>query len=122
MCDERTYDLIFSMYDDVIKATRGFSSCTASTDEVYYAGICAKCGKPYTPENRSLRWIEFAQRARDFSRRETGRCWLGRIPGAACPHRLLPPDLINGLCRKTRAASGRKEARHSRPDLYPHAG
>ena len=98
MCDERTYDLIFSMYDDVIKATRGVQFLHASTDEVYYAGICAKCGKPYTPENRSLRWIEFAQRARDFlaSRNRTMLAWV-EYPVLPAHIGLLPPDLINGV-------------------------
>ena len=66
LCDPRTYDLIFSMYDDVIKATRGVGYFFVSTDEVYYAGIEAACAKPYNEENRSLAWVEFVRRARDF--------------------------------------------------------
>jgi len=98
MCDERTYDLIFAMYDDVIKATRGVQYLHASTDEVYYAGICAKCGKPYNPENRSLRWVEFAQRAHDFleSRHRTMLAWV-EYPVLPDHISLLPPDLINGV-------------------------
>jgi hexosaminidase len=98
MCDERAYDLIFAMYDDVIKATRGVQYLHASTDEVYYAGICAKCGKPYNPENRSLKWIEFAQRAHDFlaSRNLTMLAWV-EYPVLTAHIDLLPPDLINGV-------------------------
>jgi len=98
MCDERAYDLIFSMYDDVIKATRGVQYLHASTDEVYYAGICAKCSKPYNPENRSLKWVEFAQRAHDFlkSRNRTMLAWV-EYPVLPAHIGLLPPDLINGV-------------------------
>ena len=46
MCDEEAYKLIFQMYDDVIKATRGVDYLYVSTDEVYYAGICSKCREP----------------------------------------------------------------------------
>jgi hypothetical protein len=98
MCDERTYDLIFAMYDDVIKATRGVQYLHASTDEVYYAGICARCGKPYNPENRSLKWVEFAQRAHDFlkSRNRSMLAWV-EYPVFPAHIGLLPPDLINGV-------------------------
>jgi hexosaminidase len=98
MCDDRTYDLIFSMYDDAIKATRGVQYLHASTDEVYYAGICAKCGKPYNPENRSLKWVEFAQKAHDFlkSRHRTMLAWV-EYPVLPAHIALLPPDLINGV-------------------------
>src|SRR5204863_8705154 len=64
LCDPRTYDLIFSMYDDVVKATQGVKYFFVSTDEVYYAGIEGTC-RPYTPENRSLAWAEFVKGARD---------------------------------------------------------
>ncbi|MCX6625928.1 MAG: beta-N-acetylhexosaminidase, partial [Acidobacteria bacterium] len=55
-CDPRTYELIFSMYDDLIKATKGVDSFFVSTDGVYYAGKCDKCKAPYNPENSSLEW------------------------------------------------------------------
>jgi len=98
LCDERTYQLIFSMYDDVIKATQGVEYFHVSTDEVYYAGICAKCDKPYNPENRSLRWIEFANRAHDFlsARRRRMLAWV-EYPVLPQHIRLLPPDLINAV-------------------------
>ena len=66
LCDEESYKLIFQMYDDVIKATKGVDYLFVSTDEVYYAGICAKCDKENTKEFRSLKWVEFVRRARDF--------------------------------------------------------
>ncbi len=98
LCDERTYQLIFSMYDDVIKATQGVEYFHASTDEVYYAGICAKCDKPYNRENRSLRWIEFANRAHDFlsTHRRRMLAWV-EYPVLPEHIRLLPPDLINAV-------------------------
>src|SRR5215510_10129536 len=68
LCDPRTYDLIFSMYDDAIKASRGVQFLFVSTDEVYYAGIDGKCKEPYNPVNRSLMWVEFVQKARDFAK------------------------------------------------------
>ena len=98
MCDPRTYDLIFSMYDDAIKATKGVQYFFVSTDEVYYAGICAKCGKPYNPENRSLRWVEFVQKARDFlaQRNRQMLAWV-EYPFLMEHTRLLPPDVIDGV-------------------------
>ena len=98
LCDERTYQLIFSMFDDVIKATQGVQYFHVSTDEVYYAGICAKCDKPYNPENRSLKWIEFARRAHEFlkSRGRTMLAWV-EYPVITRHIPLLPSDLINGV-------------------------
>ncbi len=98
LCDERTYQLIFSMFDDVIKATQGVEYFHVSTDEVYYAGICAKCDKPYNRENRSLRWIEFANRAHNFlsARRRRMLAWV-EYPVLPEHIRLLPPDLINAV-------------------------
>ncbi len=98
LCDERTYQLIFSMYDDVIKATQGVQYFHVSTDEVYYAGICASCDRPYNPENRSLRWVEFAQRAHRFLQGH-GRTMLAWVEYPLLTRHipLLPPDLINGV-------------------------
>jgi hexosaminidase len=98
LCDERTYDLIFSMYDDLIKATQGVNYFFVSTDEVYYAGICAKCDKPYNPENRSLKWVEFAQRAHEFLARR-GRKMLAWVEYPLLTEHigLLPADIINGV-------------------------
>ncbi len=98
LCDEETYELIFSMYDDVIQATQGVDYFLVSTDELYYAGICEKCEKPYNPENRSLIWVDFARRARDFLH-ERGRrmiCWV-EYPLLPEHISLLPPDIIDGV-------------------------
>ncbi len=98
MCDPRTYDLIFSMYDDLIKATKGVQYFFVSTDEVYYAGICGKCDKPYNPENRSLKWVEFVQRARDFLAQRNRRmlAWV-EYPFLLEHTKLLPKDVIDGV-------------------------
>ena len=98
LCDEESYKLIFQMYDDVIKATKGVDYLYVSTDEVYYAGICAKCDKPYTPENRSLKWVEFVRRARDFAASRGRRILVwAEYPLLAEHVRMLPPDIIDGV-------------------------
>jgi hypothetical protein len=98
LCDPRTYDLIFSMYDDAVKASRGVDYLFASTDEVYYAGIESLCAKPYNPENRSLQWVEFVQKARDFLK-PRGRRMLVWAEYPLFPEhvKLLPPDIIDGV-------------------------
>jgi hypothetical protein len=98
LCDPRSYDLIFSMYDDLIKATRGIDYFFVSTDEVYYAGICAKCSKPYNPENRSLQWADFARRAHDFLKTRNRRmlAWV-EYPFLKQHTTLLPKDIIDGI-------------------------
>jgi hypothetical protein len=98
LCDEESYRLIFQMYDDVIKATKGVDYLFVSTDEVYYAGICAKCDQPYTPENRSLKWVEFVRRARDFAASRGRRILVWAEYPLLPEHvRLLPPDIIDGV-------------------------
>ncbi|MGE0128292.1 MAG: beta-N-acetylhexosaminidase [Blastocatellales bacterium] len=98
LCDEESYKLIFQMYDDVIKATKGVDYLYVSTDEVYYAGICAKCGKPYTDENRSLKWIEFVRRARDFAASRGRRILVWAEYPLLPEHvRMIPPDVIDGI-------------------------
>lgn len=98
LCDPRTYDLIFSMYDDVIKATKGVDYFYVSTDEVYYAGICAKCSKPYNEENRSLQWVEFVRRAHEHLAKRGRRMliWL-EYPVLPQHVKLIPPDIIDGV-------------------------
>ena len=98
LCDDRSYDLIFSMYDDAIKASKGVDYFFVSTDEVYYAGIDKKCGKPYNPVNRSLKWVEFVQRAHDFLAKRGRKMFIwGEYPLLAEHVKMLPPDLINGV-------------------------
>ena len=97
-CDPRTEELIFSMYDDVIQATQGVDCFFVSTDEVYYAGMCAKCTRPYNPENRSLAWVEFVQKAHKFLQ-QRGRQMFAWVEYPFMPQHteLLPPDLIDGV-------------------------
>ena len=98
LCNEESYKLIFQMYDDVIKATRGVDYFFVSTDEIYYAGIGAKCPQPYTAERHSLKWIEFARRARDFlaTRQRKMLAWV-EYPVLPEHVRMLPPDIIDGV-------------------------
>jgi hypothetical protein len=102
LCDEESYKLIFQMYDDVIRATKGVDYLFVSTDEVYYAGACAKCDKPYTPENRSLNWVEFVRRARDFAASRGRRILVwAEYPLLAEHVKMIPPDVIDGVIGET---------------------
>lgn len=98
MCDPEAINLIFDMYQDMIDATPGVDYFLVSTDEVYYAGICDKCKRPYNPENRSLAWAEFAITAHDWLAKRGRRmiAWV-EYPLLAKDIALLPPDLINGV-------------------------
>ena len=98
MCDPQSRELIFSMYDDVIRATKGVEYLFGSTDEVYYAGIESQCRRPYNPENRSLAWVEFVRQARDFVN-SRGRRMLVWAEYPLLPEhvKLLPPDIIDGV-------------------------
>lgn len=96
-CDPRSYDLIFSMYDDVIKATKGVDYLFVSTDEVYYAGICSKCPRPYTPENRSLQFAEFVNKAHDFLAKRNRKMLIwAEFPLLPEHVKLLPSGIIDG--------------------------
>jgi len=98
LCDEESYKLIFQMYDDVIKATKSVDYLFVSTDEVYYADICAKCDKPNTPENRSLKWVEFVRRARDFAASRGRRILVWAEYPLLPEHvKMIPPDVIDGV-------------------------
>jgi hexosaminidase len=96
-CDPRTYDLLFSMYDDAIQATKGVDYFFVSTDEVYYAGLCEKCSRSYNPVNRSLEFVDFVQKAHDYLARR-GRKMLIWAEFPLLPEhvQLLPRDLIDG--------------------------
>ena len=98
MCDPEAINLIFDMYQDMIDATPGVDYFLVSTDEVYYAGMCEKCDRPYNPENRSLAWAEFAVKARDWLAKRNRRmiAWV-EYPLQAKDIALLPSDLINGV-------------------------
>ncbi len=97
LCDPRTYELIFSMYDDLINATKGVNYFYVSTDEVYYAGIEGTC-RPYNEENRSLMWAEFVQKAHDHlkKRGRTMLIWM-EYPLLAKHVELIPADIIDGV-------------------------
>jgi hexosaminidase len=110
LCDEESYKLIFQMYDDVIKATKGVDYLYVSTDEVYYAGVCAKCDKPETEENRSLKWVEFVKRARDFAASRGRRILVwGEYPLLPEHVRMLPPDVIDGVMGEEEYLKGENE-------------
>lgn len=98
LCDPRTYDLIFSMYDDVIKATKGVDYFYVSTDEVYYAGIGDRCTVPYNEENRSLKWVEFVKRAHEHLSKQGRRMLIWAEYPLLPEHvKMLPPDIIDGV-------------------------
>src|SRR5262245_23736384 len=102
MCDEESYKLIFQMYDDVINATKGVNYLFVSTDEVYYAGACSKCDKPYNPENRSLKWVDYVRRARDFAASRGRRILVWAEYPLLPEHvKMLPPDIIDGAIGET---------------------
>lgn len=95
--DQRTCDLIFSMYDDAIAATRGVDYLFVSTDEVYYAGIEGTC-RPYTPENRSLAWVEYVRRAHEHLAKQGRRMLIwAEYPLLPQHVSLIPPDVIDGI-------------------------
>ncbi len=98
MCDPAVNELIFSMYEDVIRATPGVEQLFVSTDEVYYAGICAKCTRPYNPTNRSLQWIDFVQKAHAFlaGKNRQMLAWV-EYPFLIEHVTMLPKGLINGI-------------------------
>ena len=104
MCDDEAVNLIFDMYQDMIDATPGVDYFLVSTDEVYYAGICDKCARPYNPENRSLAWAEFAVKAHDWLAKRNRRmiAWV-EYPLQAEDIALLPSSLINGVMGRNKS-------------------
>ncbi len=104
MCNPQAIDLIFDMYQDLIDATPGVDYFLVSTDEVYYAGICDQCSKPYNPENRSAAWAEFAVKAHDWLAKRNRRmiAWV-EYPLKAKDIALLPSDLIDGVMGNDKA-------------------
>ena len=104
MCNPEAINLIFDMYQDMIEATPGVDYFLVSTDEIYYAGICNKCTRPYNPENRSLAWAEFAVKAHDWLAKRGRRmiAWV-EYPLHSKDIALLPPDLINGVMGSNKA-------------------
>ena len=108
LCDERSFDLIFDMYQDIIDATKGIDYFFVSTDEIYYAGICDKCKPPYrwedlktySSESRSLTWVEFANRAHDFLKTKERKmlAWV-EFPLLAQDVSKLPATIIDCIQR-----------------------
>ncbi|MCZ2154456.1 MAG: beta-N-acetylhexosaminidase [Bryobacterales bacterium] len=97
-CDQRALDLIFQMYDDVIKATKGVDYLFVSTDENYYAGNDPRCARPYNPENRSLAWAEFVQKAHAHLKARGRRMLIwAEYPLLAQHLKTLPSDIIDGV-------------------------
>jgi len=98
MDDPEARRLIFDMYDDLCRATQGVKYFHVSTDEVYYAGICERYRKPYTPENRSLTWVDFVRAAHEHLARQGRRILIwAEFPLLAEHVALLPPDIIDGI-------------------------
>lgn len=94
--DERSYELIFSMYEDIISATQGVKYFYVSMNEFYYPGICEKGGKPYNLVNRSLYWVEFVNRAHEFLTTHDRRMMCKVSYPLLTEHvKLLPSDLID---------------------------
>jgi hypothetical protein len=104
MCNPEAINLIFDMYQDMIDATPGVDYFLVSTDEIYYAGICNKCTRPYNPENRSLAWAEYAVKAHDWLAKRGRRmiAWV-EYPLLSRDIAFLPPDLINGVMGSNKA-------------------
>jgi hypothetical protein len=98
LCDEAAIQLILEMYQDMIDATPGVKYFHVSTDEVYFAGICEKCEKPFNDENRSQAWVDFVNRVHPWLA-ERGRTMLAWVewPLKAEDISQLPPDLIDGV-------------------------
>ena len=87
MCDEEAMKLIFDMYQDMIDATPGVDYFFASTDEVYYAGICDKCKAEYNDDYRSQAWVDYLKRVNRWMSKR------GRRVLAWVEYPLLPKDI-----------------------------
>jgi hexosaminidase len=98
MEDPAVLKLIFEMYGDLCDATPGVECFHVSTDEVYYAGICERYRKPYNPENRSLTFVEFVNRAHEFLRSRGRRMIVwAEFPLLAKHVEMLPEGIIDGI-------------------------
>ncbi len=98
MCDEEAIQLIFDLYQDMIDATPGVDYFLASTDEVYFAGICDKCINEYNEKNRSQAWVDFVVRTNEWMK-ERGRTMISWIEDPLLPEDIhkLPSDMIDGV-------------------------
>lgn len=98
MCDEEAIQLIFDLYQDMIKATPGVDYFLVSTDEIYFAGICEKCEEEFNDQNRSQAWVDFANRANEFML-EQNRRMISWIEFPLLPEDIhkLPSTMIDGV-------------------------
>jgi hexosaminidase len=98
MCDEEAIRLIQDMYQDMIDATPGVEYFLVSTDEVYYAGLCEKCDKPYNEKNRSQAWVDYVNRMNKWMSAH-GRRMISWVEYPLLPEDIhkLPSDLIDGV-------------------------
>ena len=103
MCDEEAMELIFDMYQDMIDATPGVDYFLASTDEMYYAGICDKCKDEYNDENRSQIWVDYLNRVNQWMN-ERGRRVLAWVEYPLLPKDIpqLPDNVIDGIMNKNK--------------------
>jgi len=100
LCNDKTYKLIFSLYQDILNATKGVDYFLVSTDELYYAGICDMCKRPYNDRNRSLAWVDFANKAHDWLAKRDRKmiAWV-EWPLLAKDIPKLSSDIIDGVGR-----------------------
>lgn len=98
MCDEEAMQLIFDLYQDMIDATPGVEYFHVSTDEVYYAGICAKCTNEYNIENRSQLWVDYVNRVYRWMQERNRKvmCWV-EYPLLVEHMSQLPSGLIDAI-------------------------
>jgi hypothetical protein len=96
LCNEESYKLIFQMYDDAIRATRGVDYFFVSTDEVYFAE--KDCPGAGDADQRSRQWASFARRAHDHLALRGRRmlAWL-ESPLLAKHLDLIPSGVIDGV-------------------------
>lgn len=97
LCDEEAMELIFNIYQDMIEATPGVQYFLVSTDEVYYAGICAKCPVEYNEKNRSQYWVDFMTRVSQWMKERDREVisWV-EYPLLTEDIKKLPEGLIDG--------------------------
>ena len=98
MCDEEAIELIFDLYQDMIDATPGVDYFFVSTDEVYYAGICAKCKHEYNEDTRSQIWADYLNRVNQWMA-ERDRRVLAWVEYPLLPKDIsqLPNGVIDGI-------------------------
>jgi hypothetical protein len=103
ICDEEAIELIFDMYQDMIDATPGVDYFLASTDEVYYAGICDKCKDEYNDENRSQIWVDYLYRVNQWMNKR-GRRVLAWVEYPLLPKDIsqLPDNVIDGIMNENK--------------------